>query len=218
MLEFDTSFRRQVTRSLKAPNSPDFDLKAWENLIKASDLTSSDRALCATAMWVATEAMSLRDHFAKHEVAPLGAQLATTLAIATLNREFFILDKKLLKAQKAAVNAGPLIFDHLANTPIGAGDGLSKVDAGSWTDAATDAVDSWLFEAVDIQNNPPVPSDLAAVAFGNLQRFSLQHSHYELWQQALWEDWRLISADRRRIKFALEVRALSGTLLLPGTR
>lgn len=199
MLEFDTPFRQRVARSLKAPNSPDFDLKAWEALIKASDLTSSDLGLCATAMWLGTEVASLRDHLAKHEVAPLSAQLATTLAIATLNREFFVLDNKLLKAQKATVNAGPVILDHLANTPIGSGDGLFKVDASSRTDAATDAIDSWLFDAVDIQSNPPVPSDLAAVAAGNLQRFSLHRSHYDVWQQALWEDWRLISAEEHLV-------------------
>lgn len=195
MLKFDTPFRQRVARSLKAPNSPNFDLKAWEDLIKAGDLTSSDLSLCATAMWLGAEAVSLRDHLAKRKVSPLSAQLATTLAIATLNREFFILDGKLLKAQKAGVNAGPVILDQLGNTPIGLGDGLSKVDASSQTDAATDAIDSWLFDAVDIQGDPPVPSDLSAVAASNLQRFSLHRGHYDVWQQALWEGWRLISAE-----------------------
>ena len=61
MLEFDSPFRQQVARSLKAPNSPAFDLKAWEELIKVGSLSSSDLGLCATAMWIAAEAMSLRE-------------------------------------------------------------------------------------------------------------------------------------------------------------
>jgi hypothetical protein len=103
-----------------------------------------------------------------------------------LNREFFSLNAKLLKAQKAAADTGPVTLDHLANILIGSNDGLFKVDASSRTDAVTDTVDSWLFNAVDMKSNPPVPADLATVAVGNVQRFSLQRSHYDLWQQALW--------------------------------
>lgn len=200
MLTFDTPFRQQVARSLKAPNSPDFDLQAWQDLMKASGLTASDLGLCATALWLAAEAASLREHVAKSTITPLSAQLATTLAVATLNREFATLDAKVRKtAQRGAADAGLVTLDYLTNAPIGTSDGLFEVDANSRTDAATDAADSWLFEAVDLPGNPPVPANLLGVAVSNFRRFSLQRSHYDLWQQALWEDWRVVKVDEQLV-------------------
>jgi hypothetical protein len=202
MLAFDTPFRQKVVRSLKAPNSADFDLQAWQDLIKSDGLTADDLGLCATALWLAAEAASLREHVAKSTITPISAQLAITLAIATLNREFATLDAKVHKrAQRSAADVGLVILDHLTNSPIRTSDGLFEVDASSHTDAATDATASWLFEAVDLSGNAPVPANLLEVAFSNLRRFSLQRSHYDLWQQALWENWRMVKVDEQ-LEFA----------------
>jgi len=196
MLEFDTPFRRKV-RSLKAPNSPEFDARAWAAAIEAGEPTENDLALAATATWLANEAQRLRTSVTESNIPPLSGPLATTLAIATLNREFSVLSGKLIKAQKVAANAGLKTQDQLANVPIRSADGLFNVDAGSRIDAATDAIESWLYEAGTFEGNPPTATDLLGTAIGMVQRYCLQRSHYDLWQQALWEDWRLISREQR---------------------
>ena len=198
MLEFDTPLRAQV-RALKSPNSGDFDAAAWRALLEAQDLTTSDLALGTMAMWVATQSESFRDHVGKRPPSQISARVSTVLAVAVLNHEHAVLSDKLLKAQKAATEAGTMSMDQLANLPIASCDGLFEVDAGSHMDAATDAVDSWIYEAADLPNEGNVPPELGSVAAQHMTRFSIQRGHYDLWQQALWEDWRLTSQDNRLV-------------------
>ena len=117
--------------------------------------------------------------------------MSVLLAIATLNREHFVLSDKLRKTQRAAAKKETMSVDQLAAVTVKSHDGLFEVDAGSRLDATVDAVDSWIFEAVDGPLNGPSPPDLAVASIMNMRRFGGQRAHFDLWQQALWEDWRL---------------------------
>ena len=108
-----------------------------------------------------------------------------------LNRECFIVQDKAMKAQKVVEESGPVTMDQLANVSIRRADGLFEVDAGSFSDAATDLTESWLYEAVDIADGLSQYEKLDEAAALNSRRFSIQRGHYELWQHALWQDWRL---------------------------
>lgn len=165
-------------------------------MLETPQQTDADIRLCATALWLAAQAITLREKLGQKRLPTLSTRLSALLAIATLNREHFVLEGKLRKAQKAAHRAGTIAADQLANVTIGKGNGLFDVDAGSITDAAIDAVDSWLYEAADVEGGLSDYPDLADAAIKNVQRFSLQRGHYDLWQHALWEDWHLTSIGR----------------------
>jgi hypothetical protein len=213
MLEFDSPFRKRV-RSLKSPNSPAFDVVSWKRLLETTELTDADLELCLTAFWIAGQAMALRKKMDQEPLPMSSGRLSTVLAVAMLNREYFILTGKLGKAQRAALDSDMIVATHqLADVPIGGGDGVFKLDAASLVDATTDAVDSWLYEAADVAGGMSDHPNLAAVAVKNAHRLSLQRAHYDLWQQALWEDWRLskYGPDGRNFLFApadTEVAAL----------
>jgi hypothetical protein len=197
MLEFDTPFRQRA-RPLKSPVSPQFDLAAWKNLIETGNPAGADLNLCATALWLAGQAMGLREKLAEQPVPALDAMLSTILALATLNQQHSVLTAKLRKTHakvRAAGRSDALTTDQLINIPIRSGDGMFEVDAGSRTDATVDAVGSWLYGAADMPNAASAPPDLGYAAIAHLQRFSLLRGHYDLWQQALWLDWRLVHQD-----------------------
>jgi hypothetical protein len=211
MFEFDTPFRRAV-RSLKSPNSADYDAAEWKRRFESSDPTEADLNLYAMALWLYAQSTSLRQHIEQNPLPPLSAKLSMTLAIAMLNRECSVVGRKFGKAQKVARAGGSLSVDHLASIGIGRSDGIFEVDAASITDAATDAVDSWLYEAVGAKGTLRDYADLGTTAVRYVQRFSIQHSHYDLWQRALWEDWRLASDGQSQFMFAPSDRGLA-TLL-----
>lgn len=145
MLEFDTPLRRRA-RSFAAPNSPAFNAPDWSAIAQDSDATSDDLELALMAMWLHVQSTTLRDHSARNPLPALSRKLGTTLAIAMLNRETSVVAEKFAKAQKAARASGALSVDHLANVGISRSDGYFETDAGSMTDAATDAADSWLYD------------------------------------------------------------------------
>lgn len=199
MLEFDTPFRAKARR-LPAPNAPNFDPALWSSLLKTENPDGNDLALAVTAAWIAGQAASFRDHVSSSNLPQLDARTATLLAVATLNREHSVISTKLLKVQNtAAIENSPISTDQLANLPIKAPNGLFEVDANSRLDAATDAVDSWLFEATGYSDQMSMPADLRRSAAASVRRFSMQRGHFDLWQQALWENWRLVNRAGRNI-------------------
>jgi hypothetical protein len=216
MFEFDTPFCKQV-RSLKAPNSSAFDLAEWEHLLENAQPTHADSGLFMVAVWLAIQAKYLRELLAQAPIPALNARLSTILAVAMLNREYFVVNGKLQNAQKAAHNSGTLAVHQLANLSVGRGDGLSDVDVGSHIDAMTDAMDSWLFEAADFVGGLSSVDDLADVAVKNAQRFSLQRGHYDLWQAALWEGW-CLAMDGQTLSFVPPNRELEALLDACGLR
>jgi len=173
-------------------------MAAWKALIEDGKPTDSDLALGAMAIWLATEANATRIRFQEYPLPSLGCTLATTAAIALLNREFSRLGEKQEKAQRALVERnGVLTVDQLASITIKSNDGLFEVDSASHLDAATDAADSWLYEVADIQSYSAPPAELASVAIEHFKRFALRRSHFDLWQKALWENWQLVRRGER---------------------
>ena len=195
MLEFDTPIRRRA-RKLAAPNAPAFDASDWSAIAQDPDATTDDLELVLVAMWLHVQSKTLREYFAANPLPALSPKLATTLAIAMLNRETSVVAQKFAKAQKAALTAGALSVDHLAQVGIGRSDGYFEVDAASITDAATDATDLWLYDISGSGSGngggiTTLTPDLPNAAVHYIQRFSVQRSHYEIWQEVLWSGWSL---------------------------
>jgi hypothetical protein len=216
MLKFDTPLRRRA-RKFSAPNSAAFDASQWSAIAQDPDATSDDLELGILAMWLHIQSTTLRDHFARKPLPALAPKLAITLAIAMLNRETSVVAQKFAKAQKTALADGALSIDHLANVGIGRSDGYFETDAASVTDAATDATDSWLYDISGSHGGAATASDLATIAMRCIQQFSIQRSHYEIWQQALWAGWTLSADGEGHFHFGPPDRAhaalLDGCLL-----
>jgi len=197
-IEPDTPFRK-LARSLKAPNSPEFDVMVWEEHIKSNSLSQNDLHLCQAAMWIGAESLLLRMHLEDGGAPVLGPQLSTTLAVAMLNRETSILSEKMMKLNRPQGDA-PRTIEQLANVTLKSHGGHFDVDVSSHADSIIDAVDSWLFASMNsLEKNQPGKIDLMAAAVFYTQQFSLKRSHYDLWQQALWEDWRFILQEGRTV-------------------
>jgi hypothetical protein len=198
MLDIDTDFRRQV-RSLSSPNSPKFDPDQWKKLSQEIALSDADKALLRTAYWIAGQSETIRAMFNDPPRPASSAQLAMTLAVATLNRDCTLLAEETRKAQEAAQRTGPMSPEQLADVAVAVGDSETKVDPGSYADAIVDTIDSWLREAADSTGALRDHAKLADEAVHSSMHYTFRRGHYDLWQSALWEGWSLSEKDGQPI-------------------
>lgn len=190
--QFDTPFRRRA-RALKAPNREDFDLAEWSAALAEVEPTQDDCRLMITALWLAHQAKTLREYFAAKPLPKLSANLSVTLAVAMLNRENAVMDKKAGKARLAVLKAGGMATDFIIHVSVKRADGMFETDTSSFTDAAVDAADSWIYDVTESHEPAAQKEDLGNTAVRYVQHYSLKRSHYDIWQRVLWESWALHS-------------------------
>lgn len=180
----DTPFRKKA-RQLAAPNREDFDLTDWSAALAEGEATVDDTRLMATAIWLQHQARTLRDYFAAKPLPKLSAKLSVTLAVAMLNRENAVMGEKANKARLAARKAGGMATDFLTHISIKRNDGTFEVDSSSFTDAAVDGTDSWIYDVFDKHEPQAQQANLGNTAVRYVQHYSLRRSHYDIWQRAI---------------------------------
>jgi hypothetical protein len=92
---------------------------------------------------------------------------------------------------KEAPERGAMAFGHIVARPLRAGMTMQSVTADDAVEGTVDAAESWLFDAYSKTGASSVPADLAPVAFGAMRYYSVQHGLNDIWNQCLWEGWRL---------------------------
>lgn len=194
MLEFATPFHVRAAK-LKSPSSPEFNAGEWKAAYAAEqNPTKSDEALLAAALWLAGQAAARRAAFSDVEFDALGRTVSVVLAIATLNREFWVTDLLSDEMRANAHKEGAVAFGHIIGRPLRAGATGQSVTADESSEGTGDAVESWLYDAyVNSGHDGAVPADLAPVAFRAMKRYSIQHGLNDIWNQGIWEGWRLTS-------------------------
>ncbi len=196
MLEFDTPFRR-LARHLKPPTGRDFKAADWLAAWKAeTNPTDSDRALMVAAIWMAAQSAMRRSASVDPEFDALGPAAAVILAVATLNREFLVTSDLSDEMMEQAYEEGAVSFGHVVNRPLKAGTTRQSVTGDEAVEGTGDVVELWLFDGYAKTGNGAGPEDLAPVAFRAIKRYSIQHGLNDIWNQGLWEDWRLMVDDR----------------------
>jgi hypothetical protein len=124
------------------------------------------------------------------QLTKLGAKHATLLAVAMLNRIFQeVAQSAILQTH---VGAG-IDINHIIKTPIHGGGQVLNAD--SRLESAIEAVSSWLWDtakSADRQGGDE-PISLMTLTSDALHLYSLQRGIHQIWQQALWEGWRLKS-------------------------
>lgn len=197
MLEFATSFHNRV-KGLKSPTGRDFNVADWVAARSAEPSpTDSDDALLAAAIWLASQSAARRAEFDDSEFANLSAATSTILAIAALNREFLVTVNLSDEATEIALQEGAVAFGHVVARPLRAGSTKQRVTADEASEGTVDAVESWLFDIDPKASRRAEPANLAPIAMRAIRRYSIQHGLNVIWNQALWEGWRLTVEDSK---------------------
>ena len=191
----DTPFRKKA-RQLKAPNNAAFNLHAWIAEAASSASTEEDARLIVTGLWLANEAKKHREYFVANPLPKLSVRLSVTLAVAALNSQSALMAERLEKAQLVARKAGGMAADFLTHVAVKNGASPLQINSSSFTDASVDATNSWLFDVVDTQEPNPQQAELGRAAGRLLLYYSTKRSHYDIWQQVLWENFELHSGKK----------------------
>lgn len=192
MFEKDSKFRAAVHHGLKSPMSNDFDPSAWvEALAGADDAGPSDAHLTRTALWMNGQSRALRS-LPGLDFTHLGGSQWTLLAMAFANREVRTAMEKqneFFKSRKGDALDGT--FEPLIETAHG-----TSVTQTGLTESMVDSLELWLF---DLRAAPEVGKDLDGDLFpmvlAQARRLNIQRELNRLWNQASWEDYRIVDEE-----------------------
>jgi hypothetical protein len=197
MLEFATVLHARVSK-LKSPTSSAFNAAEWVDARAAEKITTeSDDSLIATALWLAAQSAARRVVPPDPEFEALDAATSVTLAVATINREFLVTDFLSTEMMKEAEERGAMAFGHMVARPLRAGMTMQSMTADDAVEGTVDAAESWLFDAYAKTGTASIPADLAPVALGAIRYYSIQHGLNSIWNQCLWEGWRLTAESNK---------------------
>lgn len=193
----DTTLLRRV-RDLRPPTSAGFDASQWVTAYREFGQTADDEQLVRTALWIATEARRAHKHFSADE--PQVGSKVVPLAVATLNSAFEKIQKGNASGSDRSIRAGAISLDHAIRSGISGGVPGQSAEIDTLVEAIVEATELWL-KATPTTEGPSYHSqNLAKVASQSLLRYTLQRAHNGLWQQALWEGWRLDQSQGLRWK------------------
>jgi hypothetical protein len=199
LLDFATPFHARVGK-LKSPTSSAFNAMEWATArAEEANATDSDDSLFAAALWLAAQSAAHRTVSPDPQFDALDASMAVTLAIAAINREFLTTDSLSAEMIKEAHKQDAVAFGHIATRPLRAGMTMQSVTADEAIEGTVDAAESWLFDAYGRNGQSTIPADLAPLAVGAIWRYGIQHGLNDIWNQCLWEGWRLTQEDNKNL-------------------
>lgn len=196
MLELDTELFRRATRGnarLPHPTARAFESAAWAQALKDIQTpTRRDLDLALSALWIGVQTQTLRLKLDEPSMRGLGRRGAVALAMAQANREYLVLSHVGKRHAREAVRKGEAQLDMLAQRTVGTGRGGADMAPADLTDAQVDSLPYWLHWAGSLPDTQDAPKlDYAALGARSAMIFSIEHGLRDLWQQALWEGWRL---------------------------
>jgi hypothetical protein len=201
LLDFATPFHARVSK-LKSPTSSAFNSEEW---VSARDeelnATDSDNSLLTAALWLGAQSAAYRAIPPDPQFDALDSSTAVTLAIATINREFLATNSLSAEMMKEAHRQDAVAFGHIVARPLRAGMTMQSLTADEAIEGTVDAAESWLFDAYARVGQSTVPPDLAPLAFGAIGRYGIQHGLNDIWNQCLWEGWRLTQENNKILWF-----------------
>ena len=192
MYEKDSKFRASVHKGLRSPMTKDFDAAAWvEALAGADDAGVADAHLVMTAIWVHRQSRAVRA-MEGLDFSKLGAPQGTMLAVAFANREVrTAIDKQKGSFRSRKGQAIDGSFEPLLET----GQGATVTQTGL-TESVVDSLESWLFDLrAAPQVGVDVKGDLFPMVVKQARRLNIQRELNKLWNQASWEDYRIVDED-----------------------
>jgi len=202
--ELDSVLFRHLTNKAKPalthPTSNSFDLSDWKTVVVTVDkkaLVDRDLTLLHAAVLIGKQNAVLRKNYSSKLFAGFTPEQVAILAIANANRGFLLIREKANAAVKeakeaAAVEGRLLDFGAISQITIQAAEGISPATADDINTAVIDTLPHWFALAAALPTGVrPSREDLGGVAQHAGATLSLEQTFRSVWQQALWEPWKI---------------------------
>ncbi|MBB3268774.1 hypothetical protein FHW79_006449 [Azospirillum sp. OGB3] len=179
---------------IQNPTSRNADPMEWFASYKLlTNPTDRDKEILRAALTFGRDSIYLYSRYGGSFLEGVSAPTSRKLAIATLNYQCsIIMDKQQAKVKKL-IRGGETSLDRLASTPLGGN--IQSLSAGDMFDNTVDAVELWLKKNAYVNAKNDVISNYGGVAAAALMYCSIEKGYASLWQQTIWNDWKLIDDD-----------------------
>ena len=184
MFKFDNGFERGI-RYLRPPTASNFDADAWKAALAASTGAGlAERRLVETAGWISAQSALGRFKLDTLELEKMNAKWSVSLALAALNREYRTGDLLIKEQLKARADAGDtFMLDEISSMRImgGADEPVAVADIN---EVAVDAVESWIYDALNSPGPSDATGDLTKAAIKGLRAYGWRKTLNSLWNDA----------------------------------
>ncbi|QXQ07427.1 hypothetical protein KX816_05215 [Sphingosinicellaceae bacterium] len=182
--------------ALAHPTSRAFEPDAWVSMVDAAGeaaVSSRDLQLLGTALLVGGQRQVLSQIYTQDLFVGHSSDEVVTLALADANRSFLIIKSKAEAATADAQASGrPLDLGAISQILIEPAPGLAPATADDLNTSVINTLPHWFAAATADRVASVAPSrELAAHAHRAGMILSLERAFRDVWQQALWQGWRL---------------------------
>lgn len=188
-------FRRATQEGanrLLHPTARAYSASLWRDALNSLPSPSvRDRDLATAAIWFGGQMESLRATFETRLFEGLSRRQAIILSIAQTNREFRVLVRKAARAVRKSGSRDAFHVNHASESVVRGATAGNRHTIDDLGDALVDTLPHLLDRAVDRPLIGTSRGDVFQKGVTAVQVLSIEHSIRTLWQQALWEGWRL---------------------------
>ncbi|PRX09022.1 UNVERIFIED_ORG: hypothetical protein BCL66_10899 [Martelella mediterranea] len=178
--------------ALKHPTARAFSMQEWvEALSSLENPSERDATLTLSAVWFGGQISTVREH-TDHILGQLNRRDAVLLAVAQLNREYATLQRRIARARYEESRSDFVDVHRSSQRLIRTSYIGNALPADDLNDALVDTLPLWLYQAFERpEGDLRIDCDFTQLGVSALRAFSLEKSLSQLWQQCLWQDWRL---------------------------
>jgi len=196
-------FRHLTNRAkpaLKHPTHSSFDLSEWKAVaasVNKDQLTDRDHTLAQAAALIGLHNTILRQDYTSNLFAGFTPEQVLILAVARANRAFLIIREKALEEVENTTNLATMEGRHVdlgvtSQVRIQTSEEVAPTPVDDTNTSVIDALPHWFALAIAPPSGLRASDEnLIYVAEHAGAILSLEHSFRSVWQQALWEPWKI---------------------------